>query len=801
MVDKIKDTKSETVDLNKVDDAFLKDISVSDKEEEKILDRLRNDFSNSVTSDNDNIKEAKSDIAFYDSDQYSEDYKNLAKRYNKPTSVFNLLPPFIDQVVADTKQNAPFVSFKSADINTDKLNTNVAKALVARIQEQTSASKAYIKAFENAVICGRGGFRIYPEYEDGITFNQRIRIEAFEDPFDFYVDPTFENDLDNMKYAFVNSFITKSEYKKQYGEDIDDLSTSGFDFPDQEQWVTDERIRIVEYFYIEEESQTIHLLEDGLVVTQSQYEGMGKDKAEIKKTRKNKTKKVMWVKSNGFKILEKKQFPGTRIPIVPIFGNPYVKDGKRKYRGIVRNLKNAQTLHNFAMNSLIVMIAGMANGKYVATKEQLNGFEKQWKEMHLSAANYVLYNDKGSSGEKTAPPFAIKQDYNLSEIMSVVQSTLEEFKNISGIYDPSLGKENTGEKSGVALFRKQKQSLLNNFKYLDNLNDGLIYAGRILLDMLYLVVDEKTTVEVEDEVSGEVRNVSIMSDLCVDLMGSHLSVEIDVSNANETQREESKDVILSLLQVNPECFPLVADKLLTLVDTPVAQVLADRFKRQYNPSGSNDVMNDPTVVQAMQQLQIQSEEEKNQMLQENNSLSDQLAQQQSLIASLTAELNKSNNKLEIKEKSFTIELEKQVIEKEKEANNTLLKVVDSLLKNKVSIDDPNVRSILNRLTNQSFDTLERNDNIVLNNDNRDADELSDGVILPGINDDITKASGTTPADLLQDRMQEQYGSEDNQYSQSDDQSNDQTDSTQQPDVSGLDQQIDGAIPRSSLRNN
>ena len=89
------------------------------------------------------------------------------------------------------------------------------------------------------------------------------------------------------------------------------------------QWVSENTVRIAEYFYIEHEKATLNLYYGNVSAMKGSAEDEDMAMRGMKpiKTRIVDIKKVKWCKINGFEILESQDWAGSNIPVVRVVGN------------------------------------------------------------------------------------------------------------------------------------------------------------------------------------------------------------------------------------------------------------------------------------------------------------------------------------------------------------------------------------------------------------------------------------------------------------------------------------------------
>jgi hypothetical protein len=75
------------------------------------------------------------------------------------------------------------------------------------------------------------------------------------------------------------------------------------------------------------------------------------------RTRTVDRRKVMWMKTNGYEVLDEREWPGKWIPVVRVVGNEFEVDGRLYISGLVRNAKDAQRMYNYWTSQEAEMLA------------------------------------------------------------------------------------------------------------------------------------------------------------------------------------------------------------------------------------------------------------------------------------------------------------------------------------------------------------------------------------------------------------------------------------------------------------
>lgn len=386
------------------------------------------------------------------------------KTDNTPCMVLNLIPSFVRQVTNEQRQQRPNPIVKPVGENTDPETAEIVEGVIRHIYNRSQADLAHDTAFDHSATGGIGWWRLGSEYANDDTNDQEILISPINNWASVYSDPNWQKpDGSDARFRFIITDLTDDEYKTEFedsdlAESWDQFQGSGNAPPD---WLSQAGVRVAEYFYIDEKWKTNKL------------------------GRRYLSRSVKWAKMNAFEVLDRRDLPGTIIPVFPVYGEELNIDGKRTFKGLVRDLKSAQRQYNF-MNSAATETIGMTTkAPYVVAKGQTENYP-QWDTSNTRKHGRLIYDFQGGNG--APPPQRNVAEPPIQAIMEMIRQTPDDMKRISGIYDPSLGK-GKADQSGKAIQSLQQQSATGTFNFSDNLQRTLALEGKVVLQWIPVIYD------------------------------------------------------------------------------------------------------------------------------------------------------------------------------------------------------------------------------------------------------------------------------------------------------------------------
>ena len=126
------------------------------------------------------------------------------------------------------------------------------------------------------------------------------------------------------------------------------------------------------------------------------------------RSRKADRRKVMWMKTNGYEVLEEREWAGKWIPVVRVIGNEFEVDGRMYVSGLVRNAKDAQRMYNYWVSQEAEMLALAPKAPFIGYGGQFEGYEMQWKTANTTNWPYLEVNPdvQDGGGQRAAPASA-----------------------------------------------------------------------------------------------------------------------------------------------------------------------------------------------------------------------------------------------------------------------------------------------------------------------------------------------------------------------------------------------------------
>ena len=541
------------------------------KEQDIITEALHR-FETAADSWQETYDLALGDVAFIDEPEGQWDETSKNNRKNRPCLTFDKLSASVDRIVGSQFANMPSIKVRAAEEGDENI-AEIFQGLLRQIDQR--GLKAFKTAYKFAVKGGWGCFLIDHDYIDDVSLNQDIIIREIKNPFSVLIDPGVQaQPIEEARYGFVFEDIERDEFERMYPEAKSEGSQSDFESTGNfDSWVSQDYVRVADYYRIVTEETRLVQLSDGRVVDYSQIElitdELNLNGITLGKERRVQMRKLERYKLTALEVLEEIECVGRYIPIVPVFGKTTNVDGTFFSRGIVQKAKDAQKMYNYARSVAVEVTALTPKQPYLVTPGMIKGHEERWRNMMTSSDPVMFFNfDQGQKPFREAPAQgspALSQDAQLAS--ADIQAT-------TGIFEANLGQQGN-ETAGVAIRGRQFQGELTNYEYADQLSDSLELAGKICIDLIPKIYDTERQIRIlgEDETEEVIAVNKPLQDmqtgefiLTNDLSVGHYDIKMATGPSFSTRKQETAEQLSQIIAQNPDMSQLVGDILFKNLD-------------------------------------------------------------------------------------------------------------------------------------------------------------------------------------------------------------------------------------------
>ena len=543
----------------------------------------------------------------------------------RPCLTINKLPQHVRQVTNQQRQNRPSGKVIPADDHADVAVAEVFDGIIRHIEYMSDADVAYDTACDNQVTYGEGYVRILTEYAREDSFDQDLRIGRIRNAFSVYMDPTIQDPCgSDAQWCFITEDIVKADYERMFPDaaPISSILTRGIGDQSLSMWLSENTIRIAEYFYIDHKKDTLHLYPGNVTAFKNtpQDQNLAAMFGKPLRTRVVDRRRVMWLKTNGYEVLEEREWAGKYIPVVRVVGNEFEVDGRLYVSGLVRNAKDAQRMYNYWVSQEAEMLALAPKAPFIGYGGQFEGYEMQWKTANTNNWPYLEVNPDVTDGAGNVLPLPQRAQPPLAQtgLIQAKMGAAEDIKATTGQYNASLGQQGN-ERSGKAILARVQEGDTGTYHFVDNLGRAIRHVTRQLVDLIPKIYDTERIARIIG-VDGEVGMAKINPmqpepvKKIYDQMGNVIEkiynpsvgqydVIITTGPSYLTKRQEAVEAMANILQTSPQLWQVAGDLFIKNMDWPGAQEMAARFKKIIDPKVLAEDDKSPELQSAEQMVE------------------------------------------------------------------------------------------------------------------------------------------------------------------------------------------------------
>ena len=423
---------------------------------EELLVKIRKDYSYVRSYWSDNHEESQKDmdcVACIPPEEFKADRKG------QPCLWPDEVSQYVKQANNNLRQNKRSIKISPRSEEAKDVDAQHRQAYIRGIEYASQAQSIYTTAFESAVECAFGYWRV-KLVKTGPNGEQEPRLSRIPNWATVYPDPdATEADFSDSAIYFVTDTMRQTTFARRYSK-AKKRSFVGADAEIAPGWLNGENITVAEY-WTREEVET----EDG--------------------ERRFDVKQYI---TNGFEILEEHEWIGSWIPIIGIFGEElYTRSGnqsKRMFMSLVRRARVPQQMLAYIASQEASEFGMAPRAPYLVVKGSVDG--KVWAVAHKTPMAYLEYqipNDWNPSWGIPKPervPFVPNaQAYEMSR-----ESWRRAIQAAMGLTPLPTAAQRQNEKSGVALEKIQNQESIGSFHFTDNFVRALCNSGRQLNELI-----------------------------------------------------------------------------------------------------------------------------------------------------------------------------------------------------------------------------------------------------------------------------------------------------------------------------
>ena len=184
--------------------------------EDKLIREIREDYTYARDFWRENYQEAKTDLQFVGGDPWDTQTRRQREDNDRPVLSPDELSQYLNATINNLRQSPRSIKVTPAGEDAEDKNAEQRSAIIKGIEYKSNAQSAYTNAFECAINCGFGFFRVTTKKisKDG---DVEPRIKIIENPLSVLMDPNAkEADYSDQKRCFVLDVIRQTDFERRY---------------------------------------------------------------------------------------------------------------------------------------------------------------------------------------------------------------------------------------------------------------------------------------------------------------------------------------------------------------------------------------------------------------------------------------------------------------------------------------------------------------------------------------------------------------------------------------------------------
>lgn len=581
-------------------------------DEADFLGHVRSLYDADTGADQENRDEEQLDAEFAAGKQWDEFVYQRRIDANKPTLTFNKLTAYIAQLVGNRRQNETAIKV-IPDHAGSKEVAKIREGIIRKIQKSSAAKRAYDAAFQNQTIGGLGNFQVVVDYASDDVFEQEIKIEPIYDNLAVAWDYTCQDPTgSDARHVFVTEYLSDKEFEEKYPGKTSSNFSSDYGNSSRENmegWYSQNRVRVADFWRIRSRKRTLALMQDGEVndVTDMELSEYA-DNIVVRNDgspvmRESNVKYAEMYRVSGADILEGPyDLPISRVPVFRCPGWE-INTGQYKTRfGMVRFLRDPQRLYNYWRSVVAEKLIMTPKARWMAGKTAIEGYEDAFRRAHLSDDPLLVWNDEAAAKPELVQPVQVE-----AALINEAGMVAQDMRDISNLHEASFGQA-SNEVSGKAIMARQRVGELGNVIYLDNLNEAMKEAGRVINALIPHIYDTPRVVKVmmgDDAVDMQEVAINGADEGSIDISRGKYDITITTGPSTQTKRVETAEAMMAAVNAMPDVFGAAADLIAEAQDWPKSDQIASRLRNRMPP----EMLGGELTPEQQQQQQMQAEKQ------------------------------------------------------------------------------------------------------------------------------------------------------------------------------------------------
>lgn len=438
--------------------------------DDALLDDIRKDFVYFRDYWREQHEEMKTDLRFVSGDPWDSQERQAREDNHRPVLCPDELGQYLNSAINNLRQNQRAIKVNPAGEGATDQIAEQRGAIISGIEYRSDAQQAYTNAFECALNCGLGFWRVSTKRLKG-SKNVEPCIRIIDNPLSVLPDPDAkEPDFSDQKRCFIIDTIRQRDFERKYPK----AQKRGFSAEEialAPEWFFGENMTVAEYWRI-----------DG-------YDEDG-----------NGGKVTQYI-TNGLEILEENPWAGSWIPAIVLPGKQvFVPKGgniKRQYFSMIRKARGPQMMLAYIASQEAEEYGMAPRAPFVGYVGQFTTDKDAWDALNKIPRSYVQVDPvvDVNGGQPLPLPTRTPFQPNAQAYEIGFERWRRSIQSAMGITPLPTAAQRQNEKSGIALEKIQTQQDIGAFHFTDNFDRALEFCGKQIDELITKVIDTRRQVQ------------------------------------------------------------------------------------------------------------------------------------------------------------------------------------------------------------------------------------------------------------------------------------------------------------------
>lgn len=516
----------------------------------------------------------------------------IQKFNGKPRYTDDRVGPVINQVSGEMSDADFTVRVKPAGGTATKEIAKVYDGLVRSIRNNSGADQIFKHAAKQMLKTGIAGWEIVQDYSDADTFDQDLIIKPLHNyEKRVWIDPySLEQNNKDANWGVILEYVSSEEYEEKFpkGNKASVGKSSDSDaYTHKPPFIT-----IARAYYRKAIKRTIVEMSNGAVYEDDDdFKKVADDLAryeivEVRRRERDSWKVFTRMFDGDDWLDEEQETVFNYIPIITIYGNYSVSEGKRLYHGIPEKLLDIQRVHNYAFSREIEEVALSPRAKFWMTRKQVSAVPQDITDLQTLNTNNKPVQFYENDSEVPGPPMQNGGGQVNPALRTIVTETGIGVNHAAGIFSANMG-ENPGLQSGKALEKQISQGNNGTRGYYDATEVAISWTGKLLVDAIPKAYDTQRQIRIIQEDGAQemvMLNEPIIDQqtnqpvTLNDLSQGNYDVTCEMGAAYNSKMQEAVDMFIRSAERDPAAMEMGRDILYKNIDAPGFDDMAQRAR-------------------------------------------------------------------------------------------------------------------------------------------------------------------------------------------------------------------------------